>query len=80
MNSIEKHFSDLREAKKMIGCKAIGQRPGTFDDANKVLGIVDSVRETVSSYNSHSSCDIVIDIRHGNTVTPCLYSDVQFLQ
>ncbi len=80
MNIYEKHFQKLAEAKAMVGNRATGQRPGTYDARNKVTGLVVGVRESISDYTSSKLSEILVDIQHSGTVTPCYLETVEWLR
>ena len=63
----------------MVGSVATGQRPGTYDLGNKITGIVISVRESISDYTSSKPSQILVDIQHDGTVTPCCLETVELI-
>jgi hypothetical protein len=67
---------NITEAKSLIGKRVSGQRPNTFNEANRVFGVVVSVRESISDYGSWKPFDILVDIENSGTVTPCLIDSV----
>ena len=76
MNPFEKHQQDLIAAKLLVGKTVTAQRPNTHNEANKITGVVVSVRECIEDYYSLRPSRILIDINRNGTITPCEFQSI----